>query len=250
MKAGTSGTITIGPTAYSRRAADEKSLMTSLTIRDQNNGKEELYLSANNDGHEHLYELPPLPPADVFDARFSSHRFLEVYDPYNRESRFTILIQSCCYPLTVTSRLADGQREMFVDVIADGTVLRSQKLESESNVTIDNGNVHELQIRLTTKSQIPESFKLEQNYPNPFNPVSTVIYNLPEPARVNVSLRDILGRDVVNIVSAIQEFGSHRVMIDAVRLKLGSGLYFYTCKATGLVTGMNYQDTKKLIYLK
>ena len=48
---------------------------------------------------------------------------------------------------------------------------------------------------------VPEQFALYQNYPNPFNPVTTINYDLPQQTQVNLLIYDILGREVVRLVS-------------------------------------------------
>ena len=38
---------------------------------------------------------------------------------------------------------------------------------------------------------LPENFVLYQNYPNPFNPETRILYSLPKPAEVNLSIYDL-----------------------------------------------------------
>jgi len=51
---------------------------------------------------------------------------------------------------------------------------------------------------------LPISFALHQNYPNPFNPVTTLRYNLPENSLVNITIYDMLGRQVKTLINQIQ----------------------------------------------
>ena len=47
----------------------------------------------------------------------------------------------------------------------------------------------------------PLSYRFHQNYPNPFNTITTLRYDLPEDASVNLIIYDITGKIVKNMVS-------------------------------------------------
>lgn len=79
-------------------------------------------------------------------------------------------------------------------------------------------------------NRIPESHSLNQNYPNPFNPSTTIEYRLAAPARVRLSIFNILGQRVRILVDQTQSTGEYRVLwngTDDTGKTLGSGLYFY-----------------------
>ena len=63
--------------------------------------------------------------------------------------------------------------------------------------------------------QIPNSFTLEQNFPNPFNPVTRLRYDLPEQAYVNITIYDMMGRQVKTLVSQRQDAGYKSVIWNA-----------------------------------
>lgn len=64
--------------------------------------------------------------------------------------------------------------------------------------------------------------------PNPFNQTTTLYYTLPEDAHVNLSVYDISGCEVANIVNGLQIAGFYRVTFDATDLP--SGIYPYRLK--------------------
>ncbi len=88
----------------------------------------------------------------------------------------------------------------------------------------------------------PENFVLLQNYPNPFNPVTTIKYELPAMSNVSLSVYDILGRKVKELVNTKQAAGKYEVRFDAGNL--ASGVYIYKLQAD------NFLSTKKMLLLK
>ncbi len=95
-------------------------------------------------------------------------------------------------------------------------------------------------------TEIPRSYSLSQNYPNPFNPTTTIEYELPEPAKVQLVLYNILGQKVAVMVNNIQKEGAYRYRLDASRINggLASGVYIYRFVAN------KFTKTKKLLLLK
>ncbi len=73
-------------------------------------------------------------------------------------------------------------------------------------------------------------------YPNPVATTGTVWYRLPEDADVQVTLYDVLGREVARPVDAPEKAGLHEVPFNASALP--SGVYFFRASAGGdVVTG-------------
>jgi hypothetical protein len=92
----------------------------------------------------------------------------------------------------------------------------------------------------------PLSFELGQNFPNPFNPETTIPFTLAERSVVTLNVYDILGREVAQLVSGIQEAGLHSVNWNAETVS--SGIYFYTLEATA---GENtFRSARKLVLMK
>lgn len=76
---------------------------------------------------------------------------------------------------------------------------------------------------------LPEKFDLKPNYPNPFNPSTQIAFDLPESADVRLTVFDVLGRQVANLINQPMKAGSHTVNFDAQRL--ASGVYIYRLEA-------------------
>jgi hypothetical protein len=62
---------------------------------------------------------------------------------------------------------------------------------------------------------IPETFTLHQNFPNPFNPITTLRYDLPSDALVTLTVYDMLGRKITQLVNTSQQAGFKSVQWDA-----------------------------------
>jgi len=79
----------------------------------------------------------------------------------------------------------------------------------------------------------PADFVLHDNYPNPFNPSTTVSFNLPETAFVQLEVFDTVGRLVATLADGLMERGEHAVRFNGD--VLSSGLYFCRMSALGQV---------------
>ena len=63
-------------------------------------------------------------------------------------------------------------------------------------------------------SRLPSRFDLYQNYPNPFNAETVIFYELFAATDLVISIHDLSGREVANLVDGFQPAGSHRVAWD------------------------------------
>jgi hypothetical protein len=95
---------------------------------------------------------------------------------------------------------------------------------------------------------LPTEFALEQNYPNPFNPSTTITYRLPVSARVRVSVYDMSGRLLSDLVRSVQSPGVHHVQWDAE--EQASGIYMYRIVAIGLKKERRFSKTEKMMLIK
>jgi len=94
---------------------------------------------------------------------------------------------------------------------------------------------------------IPDKFTLHQNHPNPFNPVTTLRYDLPEDALVNITIYDMMGRQVKSLVNGSQTAGYRTIQWNATNDRnepVSAGLYLYTIQAG------DYTQTNKMVLLK
>lgn len=75
------------------------------------------------------------------------------------------------------------------------------------------------------KELVPTGFSLMQNFPNPFNPSTEIVYEVPAPQKVRLTVFDIMGREICVLADGFQAAGRHRVSFQAG--SLASGVYLY-----------------------
>lgn len=103
---------------------------------------------------------------------------------------------------------------------------------------------------LSTKNEdinLPKTFALNQNYPNPFNPITSIGYDLPENAMVEITVYDISGRNIITLLHEFQKAGSKMIAWNGTNdlgEKVPSGIYLLTLQAG------NFLQTKKCLVLK
>ena len=92
----------------------------------------------------------------------------------------------------------------------------------------------------------PEKFELQDNYPNPFNPETNIKYVLPEKSRVSLTIYNLQGRLINNLVNTEQTAGVYKITWNAENLP--SGIYFYRIKVKNSQGTKNI--TKKMMLVK
>ena len=93
----------------------------------------------------------------------------------------------------------------------------------------------------------PEQVKLFPNYPNPFNPNTHITFYLPHSAFVTVSVVNVMGNTVKNLLYGSKNQGNWSVNWDG-RNGFGefvsAGIYFYLLNVDGEI------QMKKMVLLK
>ncbi len=88
----------------------------------------------------------------------------------------------------------------------------------------------------------PGKFELSQNYPNPFNPHTTIRFSLAKSGNVRLTIYNLLGEQIEELISEIRDAGVHTINFDAS--KLSSGLYIYE------IVAENFVQSRKMMLLK
>lgn len=199
-------------------------------ILTDNAGNTYTLYSAKNEPNLDYYELPPLPPAGIFDVRFGSQRFIDDLSKGQNSIEFT----GVEYPVKIK---VEGMSLKLQDVT--GQIINTELKSGDDVVVYDNAIT---KLIIVSADIAPLSYTLEQNYPNPFNPVTTIKFSLPETSSVTLSIYNALGERVAELVNSQLQAGSYVYQWDAS--KLASGMYLYELKTDKFVS------TKKMILMK
>ena len=115
----------------------------------------------------------------------------------------------------------------------------SDSVESDYS-NIDSINTNPASVDENSSNEL--DFNLYQNYPNPFNPETNIIFRLNKEGKTKLSIFDILGSKVADLIDDYEESGLHIVRFNASNLS--SGIYFYKLSSNNLII------TRKMILLK
>ncbi len=93
----------------------------------------------------------------------------------------------------------------------------------------------------------PNDYSLNQNYPNPFNPVTTIPFTIKENSHVTLSVYDVNGRHISDVINDRRDAGNYKIAFDASKFGLSSGTYFYKLNVNN---SREFTETKKMILTK
>ena len=102
-------------------------------------------------------------------------------------------------------------------------------------------------VTIVEEVEIPAVFTLHQNYPNPFNPVTTLRYDLPDYNHTKLTIYDLNGKEINQLVNTSQPAGHKSVQWNATDMygkPVSAGVYIYQIRAGAFV------QTKKMVLLK
>ena len=118
----------------------------------------------------------------------------------------------------------------------NGLVALAEDLNGDNKTDLIIGRVNQISIyynigtinSINEKVTTAKSFELFQNYPNPFNPETTIKYNLPQAAQVELNIFNQVGQKVATLINGKQNYGSHSIQWNASQF--ASGTYYYRLK--------------------
>jgi serine protease AprX len=88
---------------------------------------------------------------------------------------------------------------------------------------VDFNGTYKYSQEVSVNVNSPVDYQVYQNYPNPFNPSTTLSYYLPKASNVQLTIYNILGKEIRVLLQGNQDAGLHRVEFNAENLS--SGMY-------------------------
>ena len=143
------------------------------------------------------------------------------------------------------------QRGAFKGLINDIpgflNVNTNQFMDNDIKRYVGGSGTSQLSVINSQNPALPSSYGLFQNFPNPFNPFTTLQYKLPQDSYVDITIYDMLGNVVNNLVNANQSSGYKSLQWNATNNQgeaVSAGVYLYKIQAG------DFADTKKMVLLK
>jgi glucuronoarabinoxylan endo-1,4-beta-xylanase len=102
----------------------------------------------------------------------------------------------------------------------------------------DAAGKYQIGIITSVKSggNLPVGFELGQNHPNPFSSATAISYRLSKPSAVQLTIYNILGREVKTYAFGVQAAGAHGILWDGTDdagKRVAPGIYFFRLQAQG-----------------
>jgi len=128
---------------------------------------------------------------------------------------------------------SDGTTRVLVYSMEKNRAIRSGEVLSLASqgklISVDAATYDGAKLLIDQNFQLPIAFNLSQNYPNPFNSATKMSFSLPSHAKVNLSIFNILGQKVVELIDADYPPGEHEIIwdgTDSYGRPVSSGTYF------------------------
>ena len=181
-------------------------------------------------------------------------------DSENTDIEFVVSDYSQQFDVALETNLGGGiyswdLATLNAGIISDELVLGKLNLDSQDSKEI------EFQYQLasldeiissgtiaTKYNPIPKNTSLGKAYPNPFNPVAKLSYGLSKNSYMTLSIYDIMGREISNLVDGVQLSGYYEINWDAA--DYASGIYFIHMNVYGGDNTSQFNEIQRIVLVK
>lgn len=162
-------------------------------------------------------------PTNIFTARYSGRCFISS----NSGSSFSIINN----PSSAVAFSAVIFPERDFAIAEFNNSLYKLKFKTDVNVSVN-----------PLSQNISSGYSLFQNFPNPFNPNTTLEYEISKHDVVKLTVHDISGREIAELVNDVRSPGRYSILFDGSGLS--SGVYFYKLEVKDKIL------TRKMLFIK
>lgn len=119
------------------------------------------------------------------------------------------------------------------------TFINNNDTTKKYSAVTDSSGDYLLNVVITSvrlQNNLPTKFTLEQNFPNPFSASTEITYKLKSQTDVQVTIYDVLGREIKKFSVGYQGVGIHQILWDGMNSfgeKVATGIYFCRMQAAG-----------------
>ena len=163
-----------------------------------------------------------------------------------------------CFDTTMTERIYQRTNQSIIDSFSLGNgefeFLWSVQVTDGIDTLFAGGEDDSIRYFTFSTTQLgldlmhlPHEYSLKQNYPNPFNPSTTIKYQIAKSEFVNISIFDLNGNKINNILNQYSKAGKGSVSWNGkngMGQNVSGGIYLYTIETP------TFSKTKKMILLK
>mgnify|MGYP001493107192 CR=1 FL=1 len=135
----------------------------------------------------------------------------------------------------------EGMTFTYYNAYKDELYDLSESMTFTSDMMVGNG-LNAYLFHSKDDEMIPSAYGLENVYPNPFNPSTTINYSTSNQGFVNITIYDLAGRVVKELVSENKTAGTYDVVWNADNHP--SGMYFVRLDVNG------FSQTEKIMLVK
>ena len=145
--------------------------------------------------------------------------YLQGQNEYFWSNNLAIFNNNLCPPYP--DCILDVNGEIFVDLT----------LQDTSNCQLSSDFIY-----------LPKKYSISSVYPNPFNPSTNFQYEIPDFSMVDISIYDLNGRLVEQLVSSYHSPGIYNILWDASNLS--SGIYILSMQSNDFINSQKISLTK------
>jgi len=188
-------------------------------------------------------------------AFLGNTRFGWVYSSYHLFEEFADLIESgSCY-LGVAELISKSNNNYSRHYLSySHNLVGCPQTNMYRIIPMSKNSLNQEIVKNSSDTEIPSEYKIIGNYPNPFNPSTTVKYALPYISNLQLTIYDIMGKEIKTFSLTNQSVGYSEIVWNGTNnngKSVSSGIYFYKLNAVSLENDFEeFTGSAKLLLLK